>query len=142
MKRKVIFPLGITQTFYLFLKQKMSIKTPGCCSSKLKCQNFFLERIMSYPGQYVQYKICDYNHDNFSGKYSKIVDKIISTYIDHDTLLKIEENTILSLYDLLTPIENHRTLKIPRPQNSFVIYRRNLQAKMALSNTPNSSLER
>ncbi|CAI2164699.1 20026_t:CDS:1 [Funneliformis geosporum] len=50
-------------------------------------------------------------------------------------MLKIEKNTVLSLYDLLTPIENNRTLKVPRPQNSFVIYRRNLQAKMAISQT-------
>src|SRR5947207_4007856 len=90
---------------------------------------------------YVPYQISDCRHENHE-KYSQIVDKVVSSHIDDATLLKIKQNTILSLYDLLTPIENHRTLKIPRPQNSFVIYRRNLQAKMALSNTPNSSLER
>ncbi|CAG8438865.1 8526_t:CDS:1 [Funneliformis mosseae] len=95
---------------------------------------------MSYSMQYFPYQLCDFNHENLPDKYSTIVNKVISKYISEDTLLKIEQNTVLSLYDLLTPIENHRTLKIPRPQNSFVIYRRNLQAKMAICQA--TSLER
>jgi hypothetical protein len=90
---------------------------------------------------YAPYQISDYRHDNHE-KFSQIVSRVVSSYIDDATLLKIKQNTTLSLYDLLTPLENHRTSKIPRPQNSFVIYRRNLQAKMALSQTANSSFDR
>ncbi|RGB25237.1 hypothetical protein C1646_724306 [Rhizophagus diaphanus] len=90
---------------------------------------------------YAPYQISDYRHENHE-KFSQIVSKIVSSYIDEATLLKIKQHTTLSLYDLLTPLENHRTSKIPRPQNSFVIYRRNLQAKMALSQAANSSFDR
>ncbi|EXX57020.1 uncharacterized protein OCT59_002502 [Rhizophagus irregularis] len=90
---------------------------------------------------YAPYQISDYRNENHE-KFSQIVSKIVSSYIDDATLLKIKQHTTLSLYDLLTPLENHRTSKIPRPQNSFVIYRRNLQAKMALSQAANSSFDR
>ncbi|GES74932.1 high mobility group box domain-containing protein [Rhizophagus clarus] len=90
---------------------------------------------------YEPYQIGDYRHENHE-KYSQIVNRVVSSYIDEATLLKIKQHTTLSLYDLLTPLENHRTSKVPRPQNSFVIYRRNLQAKMALSHTTNSSFDR
>lgn len=90
---------------------------------------------------YAPYQISNYRHENHE-KFSQIVSKIVSSYIDDATLLKIKQHTTLSLYDLLTPLENHRTSKVPRPQNSFVIYRRNLQAKMALSQTANSSFDR
>jgi hypothetical protein len=83
----------------------------------------------------------DLRYDNHE-KYSQIVEEIASSYIDDVTLQKIKQNTTLSIYDLLTPIENHRTPSIPRPQNSFVIYRRNLQAKMALAHNANTTFEK
>src|SRR4051812_34791620 len=71
--------------------------------------------------------------------YSLIVDKVISTLIDEATLHKIEKYVTLSLYDLIIPSENFRTGKVPRPQNSYIIYRRDFQAKLSLSDTSNSN---
>jgi hypothetical protein len=91
----------------------------------------------------VQYRNAPY-YFGFSGKtanlnYPLIVDKVVSTLIDEATLQKIEDYLTLSLYDLIIPSENFRTGKIPRPQNSFIIYRRNYQASLALSDTTNAN---
>ncbi|CAG8561911.1 737_t:CDS:2 [Diversispora eburnea] len=47
------------------------------------------------------------------------------------TQIKIKKHTTLPLPELITPSVNVRTVKNPRPQNSFVIYRRNVQAEIA-----------
>ncbi|CAG8467558.1 23653_t:CDS:1 [Dentiscutata erythropus] len=62
---------------------------------------------------------------------SEIVERIIAETIDDATLTKIKKHTTLPLPELITPSVNVRTVKNPRPQNSFVIYRRNVQAEIA-----------
>ncbi|KAF0528471.1 MATA-HMG [Gigaspora margarita] len=69
-----------------------------------------------------------------------MIEKIIDGYFNKETLDKIQQNTVIPLYELVTPIENVRTQKIPRPQNSFVIYRRNIQAKIASSIASDNSI--
>jgi hypothetical protein len=64
-----------------------------------------------------------------------ITENSISKLIDKETLNKIEKHTTLSLFDLILPSVNYRTDKIPRPQNKYIIYRRDLCAKLALSNS-------
>ncbi|CAG8570372.1 15467_t:CDS:1 [Racocetra fulgida] len=69
-----------------------------------------------------------------------MIEKIIDNYFNEETITKIQQNTVIPLYELVTPIENLRTHKIPRPQNSFVIYRRNIQAKIASSFASDNSI--
>ncbi|CAG8432914.1 4743_t:CDS:2 [Diversispora eburnea] len=58
--------------------------------------------------------------------------KQIITSIDSTILTKIKKHTFLPLEDLVTPHpRKNRFHKEPRPQNPFVIYRRNIQAKIA-----------
>ncbi|CAG8613745.1 1555_t:CDS:1 [Dentiscutata erythropus] len=59
---------------------------------------------------------------------SEIVDHIIATNIDPSTLLKIENQIAVPLRQLISPRENRRRRCIPRPQNNFVLYRRNFHA--------------
>ncbi|CAG8793102.1 8842_t:CDS:2, partial [Dentiscutata erythropus] len=48
--------------------------------------------------------------------------------IDQSTLEKINETVALPIDQLIAPSINRRGRQIPRPQNSFVLYRRNLNA--------------
>ncbi|CAG8495042.1 10807_t:CDS:1 [Acaulospora colombiana] len=57
-----------------------------------------------------------------------IVDHIIATNIDPSTLVKIEKQIAVPLRQLISPRENRRRRCIPRPQNNFVLYRRNFHA--------------
>ncbi|CAG8851407.1 34710_t:CDS:1, partial [Racocetra persica] len=50
---------------------------------------------------------------------SEIVERIIAETIDDATLVKIKKHTTLPLPELITPSVNVRTVKNPRPQNSF-----------------------
>lgn len=59
---------------------------------------------------------------------SEIVDHIINTNIDQLTLAKIEKAIAVPLRQLISPRENRRRRCIPRPQNNFVLYRRNFHA--------------
>ncbi|CAG8647816.1 6401_t:CDS:1 [Funneliformis caledonium] len=59
---------------------------------------------------------------------AEIVDHIINTNIDPHTLLKIEKSIAVPLRQLISPRENRRRRCIPRPQNNFVLYRRNFHA--------------
>ncbi|CAG8443989.1 9020_t:CDS:2 [Dentiscutata heterogama] len=59
---------------------------------------------------------------------SEIVDHIIATNIDPSTLVKIEKQIAVPLRQLISPRENRRRRCIPRPQNNFVLYRRNFHA--------------
>jgi len=59
---------------------------------------------------------------------SEIVDHIINTNIDQLTLSKIEKAIAVPLRQLISPRENRRRRVIPRPQNNFVLYRRNFHA--------------
>ncbi|RIA98677.1 hypothetical protein C1645_748914 [Glomus cerebriforme] len=98
---------------------------------------------MSYS-QYLTtpYQINHFKRENINQNYSLIVEKVVANLIDEATLYVIEKNITLSIYDLVIPTENFRTGKIPRPQNSFIIYRRNYQARLALSDAPNVTLNR
>ncbi|CAG8678483.1 8118_t:CDS:1, partial [Scutellospora calospora] len=69
-----------------------------------------------------------------------MIENIIDNYFNEETLIKIQQNSVIPLYELVTPIENIRTQKIPRPQNSFVIYRRNIQAQIASSIASDNSI--
>ncbi|CAG8545007.1 30863_t:CDS:1, partial [Racocetra persica] len=69
-----------------------------------------------------------------------MIEKIIDNYFNEETITKIQQNTVIPLYELVTPIENLRTHKIPRPQNRFVIYRRNIQANLASSFASDNSI--
>jgi hypothetical protein len=89
----------------------------------------------------VPYEINDYRREKMNLNYSFIVEKVVSTLIDEPTLVQIENYITLSLYDLLIPTENVRG-KVPRPQNSYIIYRRNYQARLALSDEPNATLNK
>ncbi|CAG8787269.1 13016_t:CDS:2 [Gigaspora margarita] len=44
------------------------------------------------------------------------------------TLEKINETVVLPLHQLIAPSKSRRRKHIPRPQNSFILYRRNLNA--------------
>ncbi|RHZ62424.1 hypothetical protein Glove_340g30 [Diversispora epigaea] len=59
---------------------------------------------------------------------AEIVDHIIQTNIDPITLTKIEKQIAVPLRQLISPRENRRRRCIPRPQNNFVLYRRNFHA--------------
>ncbi|CAB4404542.1 unnamed protein product [Rhizophagus irregularis] len=59
---------------------------------------------------------------------TEIVDHIINTNIDAITLSKIEKAIAVPLRQLISPRENRRRRAIPRPQNNFVLYRRNFHA--------------
>ncbi|CAG8750273.1 7151_t:CDS:1, partial [Gigaspora rosea] len=48
--------------------------------------------------------------------------------IDQSTLEKINETIALPIDQLIAPSINRRGRQIPRPQNSFILYRRNLNA--------------
>ncbi|CAG8716217.1 627_t:CDS:1 [Racocetra persica] len=63
-----------------------------------------------------------------------LVNKIIGS-IDSAVLLKIKQHVYLEIKDLIAPRpkKNRNRQKIPRPQNPFVIFRRNAQAKMEAS---------
>ncbi|CAG8506574.1 11772_t:CDS:1 [Acaulospora morrowiae] len=70
---------------------------------------------------------------------SEIVAQIIAETIDEATQIKIKKHTTLPLPELITPSVNVRTVKNPRPQNSFVIYRRNVQAEIAKDKGTNAA---
>ncbi|CAG8564796.1 2386_t:CDS:1 [Cetraspora pellucida] len=72
-----------------------------------------------------------YGRPSYQLSRSEIVERIIVETIDDATLVKIKKHTTLPLPELITPSVNVRTVKNPRPQNSFVIYRRNVQAEIA-----------
>ncbi|CAB4409955.1 unnamed protein product [Rhizophagus irregularis] len=72
-----------------------------------------------------------YGQPPFPSSKNEIVEQIISETIDEATQIKIKKHTTLPLPELITPSVNVRTVKNPRPQNSFVIYRRNVQAEIA-----------
>ncbi|RIA94040.1 hypothetical protein C1645_760975 [Glomus cerebriforme] len=72
-----------------------------------------------------------YGQPPFPSSKNEIVEQIISDTIDEATQIKIKKHTTLPLPELITPSVNVRTVKNPRPQNSFVIYRRNVQAEIA-----------
>jgi hypothetical protein len=72
-----------------------------------------------------------YGQHPFPSSKNEIVDQIISETINEATQIKIKKHTTLPLPELITPSVNVRTVKNPRPQNSFVIYRRNVQAEIA-----------
>ncbi|CAG8533526.1 11_t:CDS:1 [Gigaspora rosea] len=60
-----------------------------------------------------------------------LVNKIVAS-IDPVVLSKIKQHTYLEVKDLIAPRpkKNRNRQKIPRPQNPFVIFRRDAQAKM------------
>ncbi|CAG8563086.1 15862_t:CDS:1 [Cetraspora pellucida] len=68
---------------------------------------------------------------NISIPNDDLVNQIIAS-IDPTILLKIRQYTYLEIKDLIAPKpkKNRSRQKIPRPQNPFVIFRRNEQAKM------------
>ncbi|CAG8632788.1 18538_t:CDS:1 [Acaulospora morrowiae] len=78
---------------------------------------------------YPQHK--SYLHPGSNNDAKLVIDKIISSCFDEETIDKIKRFSAIPLSELITPFENARTQKIPRPQNKFVIYRRNLQMQMA-----------
>ncbi|CAB4384940.1 unnamed protein product [Rhizophagus irregularis] len=89
----------------------------------------------------VPHQINEYRREKMNLNYYLIVEKVVSTLIDEPTLIRIEKYITLSLYDLLIPTENISG-KVPRPQNSYIIYRRNYQARLALSDEPNATLNK
>ncbi|GBB85027.1 hypothetical protein RclHR1_01160021 [Rhizophagus clarus] len=65
---------------------------------------------------------------------AEVVENIIKTNIDTTTLNKIEQYISIPLKTLITPRTSNRRKtcnNIPRPQNNFVLYRRNLHAIIA-----------
>ncbi|CAG8693004.1 12124_t:CDS:2, partial [Funneliformis mosseae] len=50
---------------------------------------------MSYSMQYFPYQLCDFNHENLPDKYSTIVNKIISKYINEDLAQGRTEHDLL-----------------------------------------------
>ncbi|CAG8557721.1 16437_t:CDS:1 [Funneliformis caledonium] len=84
---------------------------------------------------YTPYGQPSYHHPSKT----EIVEQIISETIDEATQLKIKKYTTLPLPELITPSVNVRTVKNPRPQNSFVIYRRNVQAEIAKEKGTNAA---
>lgn len=80
-----------------------------------------------------------YGQPQFPTSKNEIVDQIISETINEATQIKIKKHTTLPLPELITPSVNVRTVKNPRPQNSFVIYRRNVQAEIAKEKGTNAA---
>ncbi|CAJ0767148.1 18858_t:CDS:2, partial [Entrophospora sp. SA101] len=70
---------------------------------------------------------------------TEIVEHIISETLTEAYQIKIKKHTTLPLHELITPSVNVRTIKNPRPQNSFVIYRRNVQAEIAKEKGTNAA---
>ncbi|CAG8492301.1 15425_t:CDS:2 [Gigaspora margarita] len=63
----------------------------------------------------------------------KASEEINESYIDSSTLKKIREAVTLPLYVLITPSKNPRNRQvIPRPQNWFLLYRKNFSATFKL----------
>src|ERR1051325_1580708 len=60
----------------------------------------------------------------------KIVDQVIAE-ADPVTLIKITNHVSLPIEMLITPNKTSRRGNTPRPQNSFVIYRRDFMAKLS-----------
>lgn len=65
--------------------------------------------------------------------YKNIVESVTLSLSDKLTLQQIEQIMTLSLFDLVSPNLHFRNDKIPKPQNKYIIYRRNFQAKYSLS---------
>ncbi|CAG8569759.1 4089_t:CDS:1 [Acaulospora colombiana] len=80
-----------------------------------------------------------YSQPPYPTSRSEIVAQIIAETIDEATQIKIMKHTTLPLPELITPSVNVRTVKNPRPQNSFVIYRRNVQAEIAKDKGTNAA---
>ncbi|CAG8782235.1 4566_t:CDS:1, partial [Racocetra persica] len=53
---------------------------------------------------------------------------------------KINKTVVLPLYQLIAPSKNRRGHQIPRPQNSFVLYRRNLSVAINRTNDATNNL--
>lgn len=64
--------------------------------------------------------------------YKNIVESVTLSLSDKSTLHQIEQIMTLSLFDLVSPNLHFRHDKIPKPQNKYIIYRRNFQAKYLL----------
>ncbi|CAG8612906.1 4041_t:CDS:1, partial [Racocetra persica] len=71
--------------------------------------------------------------------YQEILNNVINN-IDQQTLEKIKQTVVLHvpLHQLIVPSKNRRTQQIPKPQNSFVLYRRNLST--AINNATSTLL--
>ncbi|CAG8854072.1 25685_t:CDS:1, partial [Gigaspora margarita] len=68
-----------------------------------------------------------------------IINRVIGN-IDQLTLIKINKTVELPLDQLIAPRINHQSgQRIPRPQNSFILYRRNLSAIMNKKNDATSN---
>jgi hypothetical protein len=65
----------------------------------------------------------------------KIIDQVLSE-IDSVTLSKILNQTTLPIEHLISPKIKSRKGNIPRPQNPFVIYRRDFMAKLTAKYGP------
>ncbi|CAG8509935.1 6832_t:CDS:1 [Ambispora leptoticha] len=56
--------------------------------------------------------------------------------IDPATLMRIHKQLTLSIKELITPKRKSRRGQTPRPQNSFVLYRRDMQARLTKDKGP------
>ncbi|CAG8538910.1 7893_t:CDS:2 [Ambispora gerdemannii] len=69
------------------------------------------------------------NNNDLASVNHRFLDELISK-IEPLIKNKVDQYTNLSLLDLITPKAKSRKGKTPRPQNPFVLYRRNVQAKL------------
>jgi len=92
----------------------------------------FDKKLSPYPSPKLSQKLKSDGQDPISQ--SEMVENIIKTNIDSTTLNKIEQYISIPLKTLITPRASNRRKScnnIPRPQNNFVLYRRNLHAIIA-----------
>ncbi|CAG8458306.1 26035_t:CDS:1 [Gigaspora margarita] len=68
------------------------------------------------------------------------INYVIRNIIDQQTLEKINKTVVLPLHQLIAPSKNRRGHQISRPQNSFVLYRRNLSAAITKTNNATNNL--
>ncbi|CAG8505540.1 29543_t:CDS:1 [Racocetra persica] len=73
--------------------------------------------------------------------HQETINYVISS-IDQPTLEKIKQTVVLyiPLHQLIAPSKNRRGYQIPKPQNSFVLYRRNLCASINKTNDATNNL--
>ncbi|CAG8525935.1 8442_t:CDS:2 [Diversispora eburnea] len=69
------------------------------------------------------------------------LESIITSTITQDERRQIDSTIFLPLYDLIMPTHKPRRKKAPRSQNSFVIFRKNFQAKITHEKGPEYSAQ-
>ncbi|CAJ0842465.1 15074_t:CDS:2 [Entrophospora sp. SA101] len=78
-----------------------------------------------------------HHHSSVSQRFPDpaLINQVISE-LDPETRNKIDKQITLPLEELIRPTLKSRKGNIPRPQNLFVIYRKDLQAKLVLKHGP------